>query len=434
METIEPNQPYIEKHLKHNFIFNALDGFSFWFGYSFYAPAIILPVFLTHFTQNPIILGFIPFISTAGYLVPQLFTSRWVEKAPIKKIFPVKYGFFLERLPIAFLVPMVYFFAIRQPTLTLVMTLLLFSWHSVGAGFTLVGWQDMIAKVIPTNRRGRFFGVTNFLGAGSGILGAAAVTWMLGEFAFPNGFTWAFAAGAVLTFLSWWFVSQTREPPDSGIKKETTFKEHFRNIPQLLVAYPNFKRYLFTSTISYISGMANGFIIVYAIQHWSMPDSQAASFTILFMVGQAIANPLLGWLADKRGHKLVLEISLVLNIVSLIMAVFAPNPAWFYGIFFFRGVNQAGNFLAGISIVMEFSEPENRPTFIGLANTIPGIAGGIAPLLGGWMASVTSYPWLFALSAVIGVLAFGLLHWLVREPRFNKTVSNQPAKAMDIDG
>ena len=348
-------------------------------------------------------------------------------------MFPVRYGFFLERIPIALLVPTAFFFAIRQPILALFLTLFLFSWHTFGAGFTLVGWQDMIAKVIPTDRRGRFFGLTNFLGSGSGILGAAAVTWMMSNYQFPDGFVWAFAAGSALIFLSWWFVSQTREPPDVGIKHELSFQDFFRNIPQMLKSYPNFKRYLISSVIGYVSGMANGFLIVYAVQHWSMPDSQAASFTVLFMIGQAIANPLLGWLADKKGHKLVLEISLWVNIISLILAILAPNPAWFFVVFFFRGVNQAGNFLAGISIVMEFSEPEKRPTFIGLANTIPGIAGGIAPLLGGWMASVTGYPWLFALSAAIGVLAFGLLHWSVREPRFNKAAKSQPVKAMEIE-
>ena len=277
----------------------------------------------------------------------------------------------------------------------------------------------MIAKVIPTNRRGRFFGVTNFLGSGSGILGAAAVTWLLGRFLFPIGYVWAFTAGAALTFLSWWFLSQTREPPDVGIKHETTFNQYFRNIPALLRLNKNFSRYLVAQVISYISGMANGFLIVYAVQHWSMSDSQAAGYTVLFMIGQAIANPLLGWLADKKGHKVVLEISLGLNVLSLILAVIAPNPIWFYVIFWLRGVTQAGNFLAGISIVMEFSEPENRPTFIGLANTIPGIAGGIAPLLGGWMASVTGYPWLFGLSAAFGVVAFGLLRWWVHEPRYH---------------
>ena len=45
----------------------------------------------------------------------------------------------------------------------------------------------------------------------------------------------------------------------------------------------------------------------------------------------------------------------------------------------------------------EFTEAENRPTYIGLANTIPGVAGALAPLIGGWLAGAVSYPGMFIL-------------------------------------
>ncbi len=412
-----PIQSFVEKNLRHNFIFNTLDGFAFWLGNSFYSPNIILPVFATHFTSNPLILGLIPFISTAGYLVPQLFTSRWVESVPLKKVFPVNYGFVLERVPIALLVPATLFLSNSAPTWTLIATLGLFTWHTVGSGMILVGWQDMIAKVIPTDRRGRFFGLTNFLGTASGILGALTVTWLLGKFIFPTGYIWAFGIGATLNFLSWYFVAQTREPPDTEIKQTISFSEYFRGIPNILRANLNFSRYLFSQVVLQISAMANGFLVIYAVQHWQLPDSQAASFTILYMVGQAIANPLLGTLADKKGHKLILEISLITNLLSLLLAIFSPNPTWFFAVFFLRGVNNAGNFLSGVSIVMEFGSPHNRPTLIGLVNTIPGIAGAIAPLLGGWLALSTGYPVLFIIAAGVGILGLGILRWMVKEPR-----------------
>ena len=52
----------------------------------------------------------------------------------------------------------------------------------------------------------------------------------------------------------------------------------------------------------------------------------------------------------------------------------------------------AGTFISGISIVYEFTGPENRPTYIGLANTIPGVAGSVAPLIGGWLAGRSELP------------------------------------------
>src|SRR5512133_2388271 len=98
------NTPEIEhllrKHLRFNFIVNSLDGASYWFGFSFISPTIILPLYVKHFTENPILIGLIAFLSTAGFLLPQLFTSNFVERAPVKKFFPVNLGFFLERVPI----------------------------------------------------------------------------------------------------------------------------------------------------------------------------------------------------------------------------------------------------------------------------------------------------------------------------------------------
>ena len=75
--------------------------------------------------------------------------------------------------------------------------------------------------------------------------------------------------------------------------------------------------------------------------------------------------------------------------------------------------------MSGISIVLEFAKPEDRPTYIGLANTVPGIMASIAPLFGGWLAGVAGYPWMFTLSAVVALSGFGLLRWSVREPRFH---------------
>ena len=410
-------QQYIEKNYRWNFLVNSLDGASFWFGMSFISSTVILPLFASHFTSNPILIGLIPFLATGGVLIPQLFVANAVERSPLKKFFPVNIGLFTERLPLILMAPATYFLAVSQPVWALVSFLLLFAWHCIGAGLIVVGWQDLIAKIIPVDRRGRFFGITNFIGNGTGILGALALPFILERYGFPLGYVISFAIAAGLIFLSWVFLSLAREPAIHSTKPAVSQLDYFRSLPAILRKDANFRMYLLSQIVFSLSGMATGFLVVYSVQAWKLPDATAGGFTVALQIGLALSNLFFGFLSDHKGHKLSLEICMVLSALSLILAILAPSPWWFFPIFLLRGAVNAGTFISGISIVYEFTDAENRATYIGLANTIPGIAGAIAPLIGGWLAGAISYQAMFILSALIGVAAWVLLRFAVREPR-----------------
>ena len=410
-------QQEIERNFRWNFLVNTLDGASFWFGMSFISTTVILPLFVSHFTKNLLMIGLIPFISTAGTLLPQLFMANAVERAPRKKYFPVNLGFFLERLPIFLLAPVTYFLAVNQPMLALASFFVLYTWHCFGAGVIIVGWQDMIAKIIPVEMRGRYFGITNFIGNGTGILGALAVPFVLDRSSFPTAYVLAFAAASGLIFLSWIFLSLTREPAVPSSKPPVSQLNYMRSLPEVLSKDPNFRMYLLSQIFFSLSGMATGFLVVYTVQTWKLPDVQASGYIIALQIGLALANLFFGFLSDRKGHKLSLEICLLFSVLSLGLAIIAPSPLWFFLIFFLRGAVTAGTFISGISIVYEFTDAESRATYIGLANTIPGVAGAIAPLIGGWLVGVISYQAMFILSAIIGAISWVLLRFTVREPR-----------------
>jgi len=421
MTEVEPGnstiQLQIERNFRWNFLVNTLDGATFGFGMSFFSSTIILPLFVSHFTDSPLTIGLISFLGWGGVLLPQLFMANAVERAPRKKFFPMVLGFFLERLPVFLLAPAVYFLATRQPILTLIIFFGLYTWHNVGAGVIIVGWQDMIAKVIPVEKRGRFFGISNFIGNGTGILGALAVPFVLEKFTFPLGYVFSFAVAGALFFLSWLSLSLTREPAVHSSKPRVSQWNYLRSLPDVLRRDRNFRMYLLAQIIFSLSGMATGFLVVYTVRTWNLPDAEASGFMIALQIGLTLANLFFGFLSDRKGHKLGLEICWLLSFVLLALAIIAPGPLWFFPIFFLSGAVSAGTFISGISIVYEFTEPENRPTYIGLANTIPGIVVAVAPLIGGWLAGVTSYRSMFILSAIIAAVSWVLLRFAVREPR-----------------
>ncbi|OGO72305.1 MAG: hypothetical protein A2Z49_07105 [Chloroflexi bacterium RBG_19FT_COMBO_56_12] len=410
-------QQQIERNFRWNFTVNALDGASFSFGMSFMAYTVILPLYVSHFTDNPLLIGLIPVLGTAGYLLPQLFTSNVIERAPLKKFFPVNIGFFSERLPVLLLPVSAYFLATSLPALALAVFFVLYAWHTFGAGLIVVGWQDMVAKIFPVDKRGRFFGISQFLGNGSGILGALAVPFMLEKYAFPVGFALSFAIAAALIFISWIFLALTREPAVHSSKPPVSQLDYLRSLPAILRSDRNFSLYLLSTFVVTLSGMATGFLAVYSVKTWHLSDAQAGGYVIAMQVGLALANLFFGFLSDRLGHKWSLEICALLSIAYLVLAIAARSPLWFYPIFFLRGAVNAGGFLSGISIVYEFTGPENRPTYIGLANTLSGAAGAVAPLVGGWMVGAVSYRSMFILSALFGLVGWVLLRFAVREPR-----------------
>ncbi len=407
----------VERNYRWNFVVNTLDGASFWFGMSFFSSTIILPLFVSHFTGSPLMIGLISFLGWGGVYLPQLFTANAVERAPLKKFFPVTLGFFLERLPILLLAPAVYFLAVRQPVLTLVIFFVLYTWQNVGAGVILVGWQDMIAKIFPVDKRGRFFGVSSFIGNGTGILGALALPFILEKYAFPMGYVFSFAVAGGMFFLSWVFLSLTRELPVYSRKPPVSQWNYLRSLPEVLHKDRNFCMYLLAQIIFSLSGMATGFLIVYSVQTWNLPDAQASVFMLALQIGLTLSYLFFGFFSDRKGHKLSLEICLLLSTLLLVLAIIAPGPGWFFPIFFLRGAVNAGTFISGISIVYEFTDAENRPSYIGLANTIPGVMVSVAPIIGGWLAGAMSYRAMFILSAIIAALSWVLLRFTVREPR-----------------
>jgi MFS family permease len=259
--------------------------------------------------------------------------------------------------------------------------------------------------------------MANFGGTATGVLGAATAAWLLGRYDFPYGYMLSFAAAAAFIFISWIFLAFTREPAQVSQEQPLSQREYWRRLPAILRNDANFRRYLLSQIVMSIGGMAGGFLAVYAVQRWQLPDSQAGSFTASMLIGQAVFNLLFGALADRKGHKLVVELSAMLGMTAVGLAGIAPAPGWFHAVFALIGASTAGFMLSGIMIVFEFSAPDVRPTYIGLNNTLIGAVSAVAPVIGGWLAGLVGYRWLFAVAFAIGLMGLALLRWTVREPR-----------------
>jgi MFS family permease len=409
-------QAELEQNFRHNFRVNVLDGAFFWFGASFFATRTIAPLFLSYLTDNTFAFGLLSLIASTGWSLPQLFTANWVQRLPVKKVVPVTHGFWWERLPVL-LLPLAALAVLRSNSFAIFLFLLLMAWHVIGAGIVAVGWQDMLAKIFPVDWRGRYFGIANFLGNGTGILGASAAAWMLSTMEFPYNFALAFGIAGIFIFISWVFLRMTREPAKEPEGEQLDNKSFWRSIPGIIQADKNFRRFLISRILGVTGFMAVGFITVYVIRTWDVSDATVSLFTTSMLAGNTLANPLLGWLGDKFGHKKVIIINGSLAIAAIGLSLAAPSPTWFYLVFALLGANQAGFMVSGITIVFEFCDEYVRPTYIGISNTVMGIFGAIAPMVASLIIEQASFQALFLVSIIFSLISVLYLIIFVREPR-----------------
>ncbi len=407
----------IEAHYTRNAIMNFLDGVAFWFGMGFLGMQTIVPIYLSKLTDNPLLFGLLATISSAGWFLPQLLTAHWTQRLPRKKFAPVNVGFFTERLPVLLLAAST-LLAVRNRSLALVALMGLMIWYTVGSGAVAVGWQGMLAKVIPDDRRGKLFGVTNTVGMGLGALSGLAAARLLARHSFPINYTLTFSASAVFMLLSWLALVFVHEPAEAvPAKTQTDQGDFWRNLRAVLKSDSNFVRYLTSQVITTGGAMAFGFLAVYAAQRWNLPDSVAGGFAVCQQVSQALSNIAFGVLADRHGHKIVLELGTLAAVLAMGLAILAPGPILFYAVIALAGISFAATYQSGLMIALEFNTAQHRPTYIGLNNTVRGMAAALTPILAGGLVKLINYRGLFAVALVVGLAGLWYLRSRVREPR-----------------
>lgn len=409
--TAEMNTNY-----RWNFTVNFLDGAWFWFGYSFISATTLLPLFVSKLTTNPLWIALLAVLSQAAWYLPQLFAANATERLARKKPIVINLGFFTERLPV-WLLPIAALVSPYSPPLALVIFFVAYAWHGLGAGLIAPAWSDMIARCFPVDKRGWYFGFTAFIGTGVGIFGAAFSSWLLENYAYPYNFAISFTLAAAAITLSWAFLAMTREPvqrvPDTV---KTQQRAPMAKTGAILRGDENYREFLIGRVLSNLGRMGAGFLTVAAITQYAVTDATVGFYTAALLLGQTVGNLLAGVVADRWGHKVVLELGQWMAILGFGLAWLAPSAEWFYVVFFANGVSAGITVVSSVLIVMEFSKAEHRPTYVGIGNTVSGIASAVAPLIGGLLA-VFHYDWVFLASALLSAAGLIVLRFRVNEPR-----------------
>lgn len=284
-------------------------------------------------------------------------------------------------------------------------------------GMQGVIFSFLISKVIPVERRGRLLGLRNAL---AGIT-AGAVGWYGGVLvergALGNGYAATFLVAFALTSAGLGTLLFLREPPSPAVRRPANVGERLRDLPRLLRRDPAFTRYFLARSLATMGRMALPFAVVYAGTRLALPGRALGGLTVAFLVSQSVGNLGWGWLADRRGFRVVFLASLSLSALAMGLLLAADTLAALSVVMAGLGAGQGGFMMSSQNMVLEFGSRENLPLRIAVANSASELVGAVAPLAGGLLAAGFSYPVVFWTAIAFQLAAVGWVAVAVAEPR-----------------
>ena len=129
-----------------------------------------------------------------------------------------------------------------------------------------------------------------------------------------------------------------------------------------------------------------------------------------YVVAAAAAAPLWGKLGDRRGRKLVLELSLVVFLTASAVCGVAQSVWMLVVARTIQGAAAGGLMSLAQAAVGDLVSPRERGRYQGYIMAVFALAAALGPLLGGLLVDHASWRWVFYVNLPVGLLALAGLH------------------------
>lgn len=409
---------------RSNYLKGILNGTIFTLGEAASNPSLVLTLLVRQLGGSLTLVSLLPVIQSTGYLLPQIIVGGRVQALPYK--LPTYRVFALLRLVAQFaLIMACYGASMVTPDIALIGILVSYALFCVGGGVTTLSFQDVVAKIVQPNQRGRFFGMRQLSG---GLLafavGGTFVRWMLSDDS-PIAFPMNFAAISLFSFgcyaIAMGIFATVTEPKANQTVPALRLRDALKAAPAMLRGHANYRRFIWARLCLLVGRLAEPFYIIYVTEQLGFPKSTAGLFIAIAAITAASSNLLWGRLGDKHGMHWLLRLTGSLSIAPPLMMLVAPLLlpfgstvvlAWLLLLCLMSGVSSDGIGIAGMTYLLAVVPGPQRPLYMGLANTILGV-GALVPVIGGILVNNIGYAGTYiiaALCCIAGVIIATQLH------------------------
>jgi Na+/melibiose symporter-like transporter len=241
---------------------------------------------------------------------------------------------------------------------------------------------------------------------------------------FPNNYAIILALAGVCLMFSLFSLNLVIEPDEPVEEKRLAWRDYLPQLWRTLHQDRAFARLIMVQLLAGFDSLALGFYILFATRELGLSEGYVGPFTATLTAGRILASVILGALAERAGSHRVIQVSTAISLtaplvgLALLLTDAQPSAttAAIYGwVFVVAGAVISSRMLGYYNYALELAPAGQRPTYIGLFNTIGGVLI-VLPTLGGWLLRVSSYGVLFAITAIVLITAHAL-SWSLPSPR-----------------
>lgn len=291
--------------------------------------------------------------------------------------------------------------------------ILLATFRFMAANLGVPAWTSLQATLIPKSMRGKYYANRNMVLNTCAVLATILANFLL-RLAFPVNYQIIFALTALLGIMSVFLFSKisfNQAPPKAKVASSDSYLKKFRDFTREIGSQKDFRSYLISAIVwNFGIFVASPLFVVYFVQDLGGNEGFWALFAAVNLASMVLLQRYWGRLSDYFGPKSVMMVS-GLGIISLpLLWWIAPN-AWFpFVIHIVNGLFWGGYNLAAFNLLLDITPDDNRSVYVGVYNTLMGVATAVGPLLGGFAAEVVGLRPIFLVSFVGRAVALYLFY------------------------